>query len=130
MRSRKTRGSSESYRQLMGSTAQKSLNRTDALNYTRGHSFGEARDEVLDRNMLLGISTGSKVWSIVDGKMNELIDWLNQLGRKIGYPEMDKLPSPLEELDCGRDIENSLFQPAMRCFLRIGTGCYTTAKRA
>lgn len=106
MRSRKTRGSSESYRQLMGSTAQKSLNRTDALNYTRGHSFGEAHDEVLNRNMLLGISTGSKVWSIVDGKMNELINWLNHLGRKIGDPEMDKLASPLEELDCGRDIDS------------------------
>lgn len=106
MRSRKTRGSSESYRQLMGSTAQKSLNRTDALNYTRGHSFGEAHDEVLNRKMLLGISTGSKVWSIVDGKINELMDWLNYLGRKIGDPEMDKLKSPLEELDCGRDIEH------------------------
>jgi len=105
MRSRKTRGSNESYQQRMGSTAQKTLNKTDALNYTQGHSFGAGFDEVLQRQMLLGISTGSKVWSIVDGKINELIDWLNLLGAKIANPENDNLKSPLGELDCGRDVQ-------------------------
>jgi superfamily II DNA or RNA helicase len=105
MRSRKTRGSNESYQQRMGSTAQKTLNRTDALNYTQGHSFGKGFDEVLQKEMLLGISTGSKVWSIVDGKISALIDWLTLLGTKIAEPENDNRRSPLDKLDCGRDIE-------------------------
>ena len=104
MRSRKARGSSESYRNILGSVAQNSLNATDAFNYTRGHSFGEAFDSVLNKNMLLGISTGSKVWSIHDGKIDALLTWLLSLITKVADPAMDALYSPLGELDCGKDI--------------------------
>ena len=104
MRSRKARGSSESYRNILGSVAQNSLNATDAFNYTRGHSFGEAFDSVLGKNMLLGISTGSKVWSIHDGKIDALLEWLLSLITKVANPAMDALYSPLGELDCGKDI--------------------------
>jgi len=104
MRSRKTKGSNESYRQLLGGSTQEILTQADALNYTRGHSFGAGFDSVLDQEMLLGISTSSKVWSIVDGKVPELLDWLNKLSRKLSDAQMDNLKSPLAELDCGRDI--------------------------
>ena len=104
MRSRKARGSSESYKNILGSVAQNSLNASDAFNYTRGHSFGEGFDSVLGKDMLLGISTGSKVWSIHDGKIDVLLEWLQSLATKIADPAMDNLYSPLAELDCGRDI--------------------------
>lgn len=104
MRSRKAKGSNESYRQLLGGGTQELLTQADAFNYTRGHSFGAGFDSVLDEEMLLGISTSSKVWSIVDGKIPALVDWLNKLGRKISDAGMDALKSPLSELDCGRDI--------------------------
>ncbi|GAB3828654.1 DEAD/DEAH box helicase [Hymenobacter jeollabukensis] len=104
MRSRKAKGSNESYRQLLGGSTQELLTAADAFNYTRGHSFGAGFDSVLSQEMLLGISTSSKVWSIVDGKVPELLDWLNKLSRKISDAEMDNLKSPLTELDCGRDI--------------------------
>ncbi|HEX8327281.1 MAG TPA: DEAD/DEAH box helicase family protein [Hymenobacter sp.] len=104
MRSRKAKGSNESYRQLLGGSTQELLTQADAFNYTRGHSFGAGFDSVLSQEMLLGISTSSKVWSIIDGKVPELLDWLNKLSRKISDAEMDNLKSPLTELDCGRDI--------------------------
>jgi len=104
MRSRKARGSSESYRNILGSVAQNSLNASDAFNYTRGHSFGEGFDSVLGKDMLLGISTGSKVWSIHDGKIDVLLEWLQSLVTKVADPAMDNLYSPLAELDCGKDI--------------------------
>ena len=104
MRSRKAKGSNESYRQLLGGSTQELLTIADAFNYTRGHSFGAGFDPVLKEEMLLGISTSSKVWSIVDGKIPDLLDWLKKLSRKISDPSMDALPSPLKELDCGTDV--------------------------
>jgi superfamily II DNA or RNA helicase len=111
MRSRKAKGSNESYRQLLGGSTQELLTQADAFNYTRGHSFGAGFDSVLNQDMLLGISTSSKVWSIVDGKIPELLAWLDKLSQKLSDANMDTLKSPLTELDCGRDISEFPITP-------------------
>ena len=102
MKSRKTKGNSESYKQLLGSLAQNGVLLSDKYSYTRGHSFGGAFDTVLQKHVLLGISTSSKVWALEDNRIRYLVEWCKSLSRKIGDPEMDKLESPLSELDCGR----------------------------
>lgn len=64
MKSRKTRGNGESYKLIMGSLAQTGVLPSDKYGYTRGHSFGGGFDSILQKDVLLGISTSSKVWSL------------------------------------------------------------------
>jgi superfamily II DNA or RNA helicase len=106
MKSRKTRGNSESYKQVMGSMAQMSVLPSDKYSYTRGHSFGGAFDTVLNKNVLLGISTSSKVWALEDNKIKYFVEWCTNIARKVGDPEMDKLVSPLSDLDSGIVVDS------------------------
>ena len=64
MKSRKTKGNDEAYKQTLGPQVQKSILPSDKFGYTRGHSFGGAYDSVLEKDVLLGISTSSKIWSL------------------------------------------------------------------
>ncbi len=105
MKSRKTKGNGESYKNILGSLAQEGVLPTDRYSYTRGHSFGGGYDSVLQKDMLIGISTSSKVWGLDEKKVKYLVDWLKDIGRKVGDCEMDKLSSPLSELDCGKVID-------------------------
>jgi len=105
MKSRKAKGSHEAYKQILGSFVQKGVLPSDKYGYTRGHSFGGGFDTVLDREVLFGISTSSKVWSLEENKLLYFIKWCNDIARKIGDPEMDALQTPLSELDSGRLIE-------------------------
>jgi len=106
MKSRKAKGNSESYKQLLGSLAQKGILPTDKYSYTRGHSFGGGYDTVLDKEVLLGVSTSSKIWSLDEKKIKYLVDWFKGIARKINDPLMDNLPLPLSELDSGKVLEN------------------------
>ncbi len=66
LRSRKNKGNSESYKQFLGSLAQNSVSPTDKFSYTRGHSFGGAYDTILKKDVLLGVTSSSKVWALED----------------------------------------------------------------
>jgi superfamily II DNA or RNA helicase len=104
MKSRKTKGNSEAYKNILGSLAQKGVLPSDKYNYTRGHSFGGGFDPILGKQVLAGISTSSKVWSLEDNKIKYLVEWFKYIARKVGDPEMDKRPSPLSELDSGKVV--------------------------
>lgn len=105
MKSRKTKGNSESYKNILGSLAQKGVLPTDKYNYTRGHSFGGGFDPIVQREVLIGISTSSKVWALEDNKIKYLVEWFKYVAKKIGDPEMDNLVSPLSELDSGKVVK-------------------------
>jgi len=105
LRSRKNKGNSESYKQLLGSQAQLSVVPSDKFSYTRGHSFGGAFDSVLKKTVMLGVSTNSKVWTLADNKIKYFVEWCADIARKVGDPEMDKLDSPLSDLDTGKILE-------------------------
>ena len=105
LKSRKNKGNSESYKQILGSQAEMGVNPSDKYSYTRGHSFGGGYDTVLKKNVLLGISTSSKVWSLDEKKIKYFVEWCAEIGRKIGDPEMDKLALPLADLDSGRIVD-------------------------
>ncbi len=102
MKSRKTKGNSESYKNILGSLAQKGVLPSDKYNYTRGHSFGGGYDPLVQKEVLIGISTSSKVWALEDNKIKYLVEWFKYVARKIGDPHMDNLASPLSELDSGK----------------------------
>lgn len=105
LKSRKNKGNSESYKQILGSQAEMGVNPSDKYSYTRGHSFGGGYDTVLKKNVLLGISTSSKVWSLDEKKIKYFVEWCSEVGRKVGDPEMDKLSLPLADLDSGRIVD-------------------------
>ncbi|MBB6239948.1 superfamily II DNA or RNA helicase [Pedobacter sp. AK013] len=105
LRSRKNKGNSESYKQLLGSQAELSVLPSDKFSYTRGHSFGGAFDTVLKKTVMLGVSTSSKVWTLGDNKIKYFVEWCAGIARKVGDPEMDNLDSPLSDLDTGKIID-------------------------
>ncbi|SFA38237.1 Superfamily II DNA or RNA helicase [Pedobacter suwonensis] len=111
MKSRKTKGSSESYKNILGSQAEKSVLSTDKYSYTRGHSFGGGYEPLLGKQVLAGISTSSKVWTLGDGKIKYVVEWLKFISRKVGDPDMDKLPAPLSDLDSGRVVKRFSDEP-------------------
>jgi len=104
MKSRKTKGNSESYKNILGSQAEKSVLSTDKYSYTRGHSFGGGYEPLLDKQVMIGISTSSKIWTLEDNKIKYLTEWLKFISRKVGDPEMDNLPAPLSDLDSGKVV--------------------------
>lgn len=106
LRSRKNKGNSESYKQILGSLAQNSILSTDKFSYTRGHSFGGAYDKVLKKDVLLGVTSSSKVWALEEKKIKYFVDWCAGIARKVGDPEMDNLDSPLSDLDTGTVIDD------------------------
>jgi len=106
LKSRKTKGNSESYKQILGSQAQLGVLPTDKYSYTRGHSFGGAYDSVLKKDVLLGISTSSKVWALEDNKIKYYVEWCAEIAQKVEDPKMDALSSPLSELDSGRVVKS------------------------
>ncbi|MDX3915375.1 MAG: DEAD/DEAH box helicase family protein [Pseudosphingobacterium sp.] len=111
MKSRKTKGNSESYKNILGSQAEKSVLATDKYSYTRGHSFGGGYEPLQDKEVMAGISTSSKIWTLEDNKIKYLVEWLSFISRKIGDPEMDKLPAPLSDLDSGRVVSEFDLEP-------------------
>jgi len=108
LKSRKTRGNGESYKQIMGSLAQMAVLPTDKYGYTRGHSFGGGFDPVFQKEILLGISTSSKVWSLEDNKIKYFVEWCANIAKKVNDPNMDNLATPLSELDSGKVVDSFL----------------------
>ena len=104
MKSRKTKGNTESYKNILGSQAQKSVLNTDKYSYTRGHSFGGGFDPIFKKEIMIGISPASKIWTLEDNKIKYLTEWLSIVSRKIGDPEMDNLAAPLSDLDSGKVV--------------------------
>jgi hypothetical protein len=111
LKSRKVKGNSESYKQILGSQAQMGVLPSDKYSYTRGHSFGGAFDSVLKKDVLLGISTSSKVWALEDNKIKYFVEWCSNIARKVNDPEMDNLDSPLADLDSGKVVDTFLNDP-------------------
>lgn len=101
MKSRKTKGNYEAYKQILGSLAQNGVLPSDKYSYTRGHSFGSGYDSVLKKEMMIGVSTSSKVWSLDEKKIIHFIGWCDDLAAKITDASMDTLVMPLSDLDTG-----------------------------
>ena len=111
MRNRLKSSTSESYRMISGSSADKAIQRTDAKLYNRGHCFGSARDNGLE--VTIGISSSSKIWSNKSSQIPELITWCKSIARKVSSNSNENTKCGLDLLSVGQDLhqipENVMF---------------------
>jgi hypothetical protein len=103
MRNRVASNTTESYRIVTGSNADKVIGRSDARLYHRGHAFGRGSDE--GESVTIGLSSASKIWSNKAGKLPELIAWCEKLARRISSDRTPVTGSGLDLLDTGEEID-------------------------
>lgn len=104
MRNRVASNTTESYRIVTGSNADKVIGRSDARLYHRGHAFGRGADD--GEMVTIGLSSASKIWSNKAGKLPELIEWCEKLAVRISSDLTPVTGSGLDLLDTGEEIES------------------------
>lgn len=71
----------ESYRTLAGPSVDQAIRRSDSRAYRRGHWFGSGVQN--GRDVTIGLSSASKVWSNTVSKIPQLVAWCDSLALKI-----------------------------------------------
>lgn len=103
MRNRVASNTTESYRIVTGSNADKVIGRSDARLYHRGHAFGRGTDN--GELVTIGLSSASKIWSNRSSKLPDLIDWCQKLAARIDSDRTPITGSGLDLLDVGEEID-------------------------
>lgn len=103
MRNRSKSSTSESYRIISGSGADKAIQPSDARLYHRGHCFGSAEDN--GEEVTIGISSASKIWSNKSSQIPELIGWCKSIARKLTSDANEKTKCGLDLLSVGKRLE-------------------------
>jgi superfamily II DNA or RNA helicase len=101
MRNRVASNTNESYRIITGSTADKSVHKSDGRLYHRGHFFGRAEDG--GELVTIGLSSASKIWSNTAAQLPELIAWFEKLARRISSDQVPVTNSGLDFLSTGEE---------------------------
>jgi len=96
--------SGESYRTIAGPNAPNMVKKYDGRMYSNGHIFGKAKNEEF-KNITIGYSSGSKVWSNAYQKIPALITWCKLLGKKINSDVEVKTNTGLDNLPIGIPIK-------------------------
>ena len=102
MRNRVSSSTTESYRMITGSNADKAIQKSDGRLYHRGHVFGRANDG--GDLVTIGLSSASKIWSNRSSKLPQLIDWCRKLADRISSDRTPVTGSGLDHLDVGEEI--------------------------
>jgi len=93
----------ESYQIKSGPRAQNAISPTDGLLYQRGHLFGKgARED--GREVTIGYSSSSKVWSNYSARVGELVEWCKELAKKLNTKGIVVTGTPLDSLHIGEEI--------------------------
>jgi superfamily II DNA or RNA helicase len=103
MRSRSQSSTSESYRMISGSCADKAIQPSDARLYHRGHSFGGAEENGVA--ITIGISSASKVWSNKYSQIPSIIQWCKSIAKKIDSDRNEDTECGLDILSVGEEIQ-------------------------
>lgn len=103
MRNRVSSNTTESYRIITGSNADKAILKSDGRLYHRGHAFGRASEG--GDTVTIGLSSASKIWSNKSSKLPELIEWCAKLARKISSDRIPITNSGLDYLDAGEELD-------------------------
>src|SRR5205085_775987 len=85
---------SESYRTLAGPSVDQAICRSDSRAYRRGHWFGSGVQN--GRDVTIGLSSASKVWSNTVSRIPQLVAWCDSLAQKIAG---DADPATMSGLD-------------------------------
>ncbi|MEN5307250.1 DEAD/DEAH box helicase family protein [Chryseobacterium cucumeris] len=99
----KAMGSGESYRTITGSSTQNTIKKSDGRLYSNGHIFAKAINET-DKQITIGYSSGSKIWSNTYLKINEFITFCNEIGKKINSDLIVNTNSGFDNLPIGQYI--------------------------
>lgn len=99
MKNRIQSANSESYRNVTGPAAQKSITESDGQLYHRGHVFGG------DATSTIGFSSSSKVWSNSRLLIPNLVRWCQDIANHLTSNSEVQTRSPLDYLNVGEDIE-------------------------
>lgn len=102
MRKRQFGGRGESYRKLAGPGADRGVDEVDGQYYDRGHSFGKGRSN--GREITIGISASSKVWSNTVRLIPDFVAWCDALAAKIGSGVAKSTGSNLDLLSAGEPL--------------------------
>jgi superfamily II DNA or RNA helicase len=102
MQNRALRGNAESYRIVAGRTANKSIRKSDALLYDRGHAFGKGKDG--DEQVTIGTSTASIVWSNKSDRLPQLVSWCDKLAHRLSRDETLATNTELDYLKLGHQV--------------------------
>jgi len=92
----------ESYRIIAGPHAQKAIRKTDGRLFHRGHCFGKGIDE--NREITIGYSSGSKVWSNSYLTIPEFIKWCNNIANKVTSKGPTLTNSPLDYIPISEEV--------------------------
>lgn len=103
MRNRVASNTTESYRMITGSNADKAILKSDGRLYHRGHVFGRAVDG--QEQVTIGLSSASKVWSNKSAQLPDLIAWCATLARRINSGRDPITGSGLDFLEVGEEID-------------------------
>ncbi|MFS8172338.1 DEAD/DEAH box helicase [Vreelandella titanicae] len=103
MRNRSKSSTSESYRIISGSGADKAIQPSDARLYHRGHCFGSAEDN--GEEVTIGISSASKIWSNKTSQIPGLISWCKSIAKKLASDANEDTKSGLDFLSVGKKLE-------------------------
>jgi len=102
MRSAAAANREMSYKTVVGSAVDQSVEMADARGFYRGHWFGKAIEN--GRVITIGLSAGSKVWSNTGAPVSELIDWCDRLAEKIADDTSSQALSGLDRLSIGEEV--------------------------
>ncbi|MFM0213483.1 DEAD/DEAH box helicase family protein [Paraburkholderia sediminicola] len=94
----------ESYRIVAGSQADRGVRDTDGAVYCQGHFFG--RGEVDGESEIIGASSGGRVWSNGKIPLSDLLDWMNTLHARISAAVVAIGRSGLDRLPFGEALTN------------------------
>lgn len=118
--------SDESYRIIAGSKAHKSVRKSDAQLYGRGHLFATATENGSD--ITIGLSAASKVWSNQYSGLSDFINWCSEISTKTlstadphTGTEIDflKIPIEVDRLPVGQAIAANWNESAFEDFISI-----------
>lgn len=103
MRNRVAANTMESYRIVTGSSADKSISKSDGRLFHAGHAFG--RGEQDGDAVTIGLSSASKVWSNRADKIPALIGWCETLATRIFTKGAPRTMSGVDMLDVGDEVD-------------------------
>jgi len=81
---------------------ERAISGTDGILYHRGHVYG--RGSAGGKEVTIGYSSASKVWSSRSARVGELIEWCQQLARKLASNAEVKTGTNLDLLDVGGEL--------------------------
>ena len=94
----------ESYRIVAGSQADRGIRDADVAGFSQGHFFG--RGEIRGDQEIIGASAGGRVWSNGKDSIPGVMKWMDELHARIVSREERIGPSGLDRLSYGRTLED------------------------